>query len=333
MNIKKFLKITIAIIALLLLLAAALAVACVVSSGRSGTVTAECDQTQIVNGELGQTIKLAVNCQLPWAQQLIETSFTPGKGMVQSGNIKQNIQEYTLHGRLLRLQIPVSAYRTGLLEPGILQLTIARPWFKTAPKQITIPIKFADITIAATAVGNRNQLPLADELSKVHKPAHHYYYWLAGGGLLAAVIVLWLIIRQHKRNQHAISQPPWVIASEQLNQLRQTASNGSQPLAWCVAKLTDVVRSYLSKQFQLPAQQQTTEEFFTDLQQKNSPLNSQQISYLKEFMRSADLVKFANIKPDAQTFYQAVDRAEELVQETGLAENEKTSAISTENHS
>ena len=111
--------------------------------------------------------------------------------------------------------------------------------------------------------------------------------------------------------------PPWEIARKSLAELRKTAEAGKQPLEWCVVKLTDVVREYLSIRFNWRVKQQTTEEFFASLKRKNSPLSATQTFYLEEFMKQSDLIKFANIKPDKDTFAQAIDRAEDLVNETG----------------
>ena len=126
--------------------------------------------------------------------------------------------------------------------------------------------------------------------------------------------------------------PPWEIARKSLAELRKTAEAGKQPLEWCVARLSDVVREYLSVRFNWQIRQQTTEEFFAELKRKRSPLSAAQTFYLEEFMKQSDLIKFANIRPDKDAFNQAVNRAEDLVEQTGEnnennAENQKESAI------
>ena len=85
-----------------------------------------------------------------------------------------------------------------------------------------------------------------------------------------------------------------------------------------MAKLSDVVREYLSVRYCWRVKQQTTEEFFAALKRKNSPLTAGQTFYLEEFMKQADLIKFANIKPDKDAFALAADRAEELIEQTAL---------------
>ena len=131
--------------------------------------------------------------------------------------------------------------------------------------------------------------------------------------------MLWWLKKRHNQLQKEVL-PPWVIARNNLEELRKTAIAGKQPLEWCVAKLSDVVREYLSIRFSWRVKQQTTEEFFASLKRKNSPLSAAQTFYLEEFMKQSDLVKFANIKPDKEAFTIAVDRAEELVEQTGIEE-------------
>jgi hypothetical protein len=51
-------------------------------------------------------------------------------------------------------------------------------------------------------------------------------------------------------------------------------------------------------------------------------LTAQQTGYLTEFITSADLVKFANLKPGMDGFSEACDKAENLIRET-TPENNK----------
>ena len=79
-----------------------------------------------------------------------------------------------------------------------------------------------------------------------------------------------------------------------------------------------MVRSYLSKRFNYPAITQTTEEFFTTLRKQNSQLTAAQVRYLEDFLSAADLVKFANLRPEKDMFENAAVKAEKLIDETGI---------------
>ena len=90
--------------------------------------------------------------------------------------------------------------------------------------------------------------------------------------------------------------------------------------------LTDVVRSFLEKQFSLRAEHQTTPEFLESLRSGESPLASEQRRFLKDVLSSADMVKFARLPADKSLFETAAGKAESLIrnaaeEQTGKEQN------------
>ena len=264
---------------------------------------------------LGELVNLETECVLPWGQDMGEVMFIPGEGFVQQGNITVKNAGTTLHHRRKIITVPLKSYRSGELAPGKLNVEIQRPLYKNGNRKVILPLEVKSIKITPCAVTDRDQLPLADELQKKTSQPHKLIYTLLAVLLLAIIILAVFLIKKHRQKPVQPLQP-WEIARRELEDLRQTADSGKQPLPWCVARLTDVVRNYLSKRFSLPATRQTTSEFFAALKRGKSPLNSAQTSYLEDFLTSADLVKFANIRPDKDLFEQAVNRAGELINET-----------------
>jgi len=61
------------------------------------------------------------------------------------------------------------------------------------------------------------------------------------------------------------------------------------------SELTDVLREYLEKRYQITAHEQTTEEIFVSLKNRDIPKESR--ATLKQILTLADLVKFAKEKP------------------------------------
>ena len=139
------------------------------------------------------------------------------------------------------------------------------------------------------------------------------------------ILTIWLIKKYRSQTPDI---PIWTASLQDLNELKQIADSGERPLNWCVARLTDVVRKYLTKRFNWHTEQQTTEEFFDSIKGKKTPLTHQQLNYLEDFMRSADLVKFANIRPDRNSFDQALENAEDLIRETTENSNNSNSTHS-----
>ncbi len=270
---------------------------------------------------LGKLYKLEVSCALPWGQDMDGIAFLPGEGIVQQGNINVATTRYTARGRTKLITIPLKSYRTGKLEPGTLQATITRNFHNSSIKKQTLSKKLKVVEFAPLKVENPDQLPLADAAAADKAVDRSKWYFIAAGAIVFVMVLcmLWWLKKRHNQLQKEVL-PPWVIARNNLEELRKTAIAGKQPLEWCVAKLSDVVREYLSIRFSWRVKQQTTEEFFASLKRKSSPLSAAQTFYLEEFMKQSDLVKFANIKPDKEAFTIAVDRADELVEQTGIEE-------------
>ena len=269
---------------------------------------------------LGQLVNLEVNCVLPWGQDADQIGFIPGEGIIPQGSITTQTSQYTAQGRVKKITIPLKSIRPGKLEVGSLQVVINRNFHTSAVKKQTLNHKLQAMEFTALKVANPDQLPLADAAVQAQNSRKHYWYWLVGALLtiiIAGAVFIWWQKRRIKFQQEIL--PPWVIAQRNLEELRKTANAGKQPLEWCVVKLSDVVREYLSMRFCWKVKQQTTEEFFASLKRKNSPLTASQTFYLEEFMKQSDLIKFANIKPDKDSFALAVDRAEDLVNQTGKA--------------
>ena len=148
--------------------------------------------------------------------------------------------------------------------------------------------------------------------------------------VIAVVLIALLHYRSRKRRRQVIMMP-WEIANVQLDELHREAVSGNKPLVWCVSRLSDIIRDYLSSRFSWPVNTQTTGEFFASLKRRQSPLNRAQVHYLEEFLNSADLIKFANIKPQKDDLDIAMERARELIAETASSA-ESDGAAQEKNH-
>lgn len=292
----------------------------ILKSARSGEAVLEkVAKTFEVTPSLGDLVNLELSCAIPWGQNINGVYFTPGEGILLQESIKTSIARRSLHNRIMKITVPVKSYRSGKLDLGKVELTVERPLHKSTIKKQSLSCALDSMEFAPLKIKDPDQLPLADSAVKSVAITQQYrWFWLSAAAvilIIAVIIFIWLRAKNQRLQQDIL--PPWVIAQRNLEELRKTANAGKQPLSWCVAKLSDVVRDYLSIRFSWKIKQQTTEEFFASLKRKNSPLNAAQTFYLEEFMKQSDLVKFANIKPDRDTFAQAVDRAEELINQTG----------------
>ena len=270
---------------------------------------------------LGSTVNLTARCNLPWGQTIKSAVWQAGDGVFQAGDIKIRSGKISAKGRQQFITVPLKSSRTGKVDAGTLTVNIQRPLFKDKVRQKSFTLKQPNFTVEPLKIDDKNQLPLADALTPI-SPAGNAIWYIAGGALLLlAVILVWFILRRRPHSSRQL--PPWEIARQELMDLRRAAAE--RPLAWCIAQLTDVVRSYLASRFNYPAVTQTTEEFFTTLRRQNTQLTSAQIRYLEDFLSAADLVKFANLSPEKDMFENAAVKAEKLIDETGIPDSEPNS--------
>ena len=139
--------------------------------------------------------------------------------------------------------------------------------------------------------------------------------------IIATVIILvalavWMLLARRKREAAKRAVPVWERAIEAIRALRDLVANGKASPELAVADLTDVVRRYLEARFQLRAERQTTSEFLADLERNDSLLEEKDRKFLRSFLASADMVKFARLPADPGLFDKASVKAEELISGT-----------------
>ena len=327
MKIKHIVVMILSLLAALLLAAAVIGTVFYIQSARNGEAEVE-EQPPPSQLELGKKFDLQVKCVLPWGQHISNMLFTPGEGMIDSGPITVTKKRYTRSGIENIISIPLKAYLTGELAPGTLNITVERPFYKKGTSKAHISSDMAKVTIHTLDVSDSRELPLAGELTQPEANSINIPRLIAIIVIILialSVLAVWLIKKLCKKTPDI---PIWTVSLQDLNDLKKVADTGERPLTWCVARLTDVVRKYLTKRFTWHTEQQTTEEFFDSIKGKKTPLTQQQINYLEDFMKSADLIKFANIRPERNSFDQALENAEDLIRETAADANHSQSTHS-----
>lgn len=109
--------------------------------------------------------------------------------------------------------------------------------------------------------------------------------------------------------------PPHVLAFRALEKLKGKDLLEKGECNPFYTELSLILRAYLEGRFQLNAPDETTEEIVAEL--SNSPdLTGIQRNILQDFMRQADIVKFAKGHPDRTTMESAFDTTRQFVEET-----------------
>jgi len=112
--------------------------------------------------------------------------------------------------------------------------------------------------------------------------------------------------RQWQKMQvNARRRNAYEIAHSRLSRLSADTLRDAEAVQAFFVELSDIVRHYLEDRFSLHAPELTTEEFL-DVAATSPDLNSEQKSFLRDFLRRADQVKFARHIPDNTTMQEAL---------------------------
>lgn len=109
--------------------------------------------------------------------------------------------------------------------------------------------------------------------------------------------------------------PPHVLAFKALEYLKNKGLLERDECEPFYTELSLILRSYLEGRFHLNAPDETTEEIVEELS-KSPELSGSQRNILQDFMRQADMVKFAKGHPDRSTMESAFDTTKQFVEET-----------------
>ncbi len=107
-------------------------------------------------------------------------------------------------------------------------------------------------------------------------------------GLVILGLIGWWIRRRAQRPKPVKS--PRTRALEQLERIEREMEMLT-PYEFSIA-VSDVLRGYVTEQYQLPVTRQTSVEFLGMLA-KNSPFSADETSLLQDFLERCDLIKFA----------------------------------------
>jgi hypothetical protein len=111
--------------------------------------------------------------------------------------------------------------------------------------------------------------------------------------------------------------PPHVIAFQALQSLMDKGLLEKDKCKPFYTELSLILRTYLEGRFNLNAPDETTEEIVQELS-RSPELSGTQRNILQEFMRQADMVKFAKGHPDQPTMESAFNTTKQFVEETKI---------------
>ena len=207
------------------------------------------------------------------------------------------------------IQCSLFAVKPGAATGGSIHVAVKGNF--PAEETFAIP----DFVIAP--IQKTGDLPeLAGKLEESAKPISPALFWAILGGALVIFLGIWLWLRwKYQQKKETAVIPPWVQAELALDRISIEVERKETPLGTAFFRLTDVVRKYLEDRYHLPVTSRTTDEFMIDMR-NSSPLPEVEQPFLREFLTSADLIKFAKMPPDENGIRHALNGAKELVRHT-----------------
>ncbi len=145
--------------------------------------------------------------------------------------------------------------------------------------------------------------------------------WLLAGlailGVLAAIIgvLAWRQRRHQVRRANA-----YEIARSRLDRLLsgQQAQESALSIELFFVEISAIIRQYLEHRFDLSAPDLTTDEFL-QVAARESDLSNEHQSLLSEFLKQADVVKFAGVRATAEDMRHSTDLAMRFLEDTRAA--------------
>jgi Domain of unknown function (DUF4381) len=148
-------------------------------------------------------------------------------------------------------------------------------------------------------------------------PPPSWTRWLPWAGLAAAVAGLvaggWGLRRRFASPARPLAPHEW--AARELAGIEAQHLPEAGETERYHTLLSDVVRAYLERRFNLPASQQTTAEFLETMR-RSPQLTPAQQGLLRTFLERCDMAKFARAAPPPEECRAVADMARSFVQET-----------------
>jgi hypothetical protein len=159
------------------------------------------------------------------------------------------------------------------------------------------------------------------DIKEIHKLPGRIpeWLWIVLGATLVAFVIGLISSKLWKNRKNLIpSAPPipsHILALQALEALKNRGLLEKNECNPFYTELSLILRTYLEGRFSLNAPDETTDEIVEGLSQ-SPDLSGPQRNILQEFMRQADMVKFAKGTPDRTTMESAFSTTKQFIEET-----------------
>ena len=128
------------------------------------------------------------------------------------------------------------------------------------------------------------------------------YFWGLIVALLIIGAILYFFLRDKPKHEDYIEKiPPFDMAKQRLQELDEKNLVEQNRIKLYYVELTDIVRTFIEREMNIPALESTSEELIETITDFNASSNlnipSETLAKLRRLLKEADLVKFAKMKP------------------------------------
>ena len=269
--------------------------------------SAEKDKTGKIR--IGEKLRFSAIVKIPWGRSIASFEAEPGKNSQLASQPSYERKAIRWGYDLWQFSADIQPYRPGEISGGRMILLLEGGKEKKQELNILLPSFQAE----TLPVSEQDQMQLASA-GKIAETKKRNPVTIAVI-ILAAVLLILILLIFRKKAGKTEKIPAWMLALQNIGAIRTDLHEGKSDAEHAIVSLTDILRAYLEENFHLRAEHQTTREFLDELR-RGGPLTQNQKNFLKEFLNSADMVKFAKAPADETAFDDAASRAEQLVRET-----------------
>lgn len=265
--------------------------------------------------EVGKAIPFTLTITATDGANLSIPEITPTLGEFDIRDIQRSTRREG-ENRISIISFSASTYESGEIELPPIEVK----WKDLNGDEQTLSVGPAMIEVVSLIGAEFDPHVFRDIKGEINIDFGRSWWWIIA---LAAVVLLALLLLTLRMRQRAIVEkgmPPDEWALQELNRLDRDGlvQQGELHLFW--VRLSAIVREYVEQRFQIAAPDQTTKEFLAQASQ-HPLIGAEHRHLLTDFLRAADMVKFAAHRPANNDCINGLDAARGFVRETTSAVN------------
>lgn len=157
--------------------------------------------------------------------------------------------------------------------------------------------------------------PPLGKLDRIEPSVESNWLWFVGIGVLLLSLTPFVVraIANARRRQRRRSA--YDVAKSRLNKILRAPRSNSEQVGRFYVGLSYIIRQYIEDRFEMRAPELTSEEFLTSIGE-SPDFSPEHQGLLRDFLKQADLVKFARVEPSGEETKRAIETADQFLEET-----------------